>query len=155
MGYVWMVGMDEQKKVGVGFGVMILKNGKVLLGKRHVDPEKASSLLNGAGTWTMPGGKMHFGETFEQGAKREVMEETGMKLSKVSVICVNNDMVETAHFVTIGLFSDSFQGEPKVMEPDEITEWHWFDLNNLPSPIYFPSAKVLENYKKKQFYVLQ
>ena len=147
--------MDEQKKVGVGFGVMILKNGKVLLGKRHVDPEKASSLLNGAGTWTMPGGKMHFGETFEQGAKREVMEETGMKLSKVSVICVNNDMVETAHFVTIGLFSDSFQGEPKVMEPDEITEWHWFDLNNLPSPIYFPSAKVLENYKKKQFYVLQ
>jgi 8-oxo-dGTP diphosphatase len=145
--------MEEQKKIGVGFGVMILKNGKILLGKRHEDPEKASSQLKGAGTWTMPGGKLHFGETFEEGAKREVMEETGIKIIKVNVICVNNDMVETAHFVTIGLLSEEFEGESKVMEPDEITEWQWFDLNHLPSPLYFPSAKVLENYKKKQFYL--
>ena len=145
--------MEEKKKVGVGFGVMILKDGKLLLGKRHEDPEKASSLLNGAGTWTMPGGKLDFGETFEEGAKREVLEETGITLNKTNVICVNQDIIETAHFITIGLFSDAFSGEPKVMEPDEITEWRWFDLNNLPSPIYFPSAKVLENYKKKKFYI--
>jgi len=143
------------KKMGVGFGVLILKDNKVLLGKRHEDPEKASSLLNGAGTWTMPGGKLDFGETFEEGAKRETMEETGIKLNKVDVICVNNDMVETAHFITIGLFSDDFEGEPQVLEPDEITEWGWFDLNELPNPIYFPSAKVLENYKAKKFYVPQ
>lgn len=146
---------EKKKKVGVGFGVFILKDNKILLGKRHEDPEKASSLLNGAGTWTMPGGKLHFGETFEEGAIRETLEETGIKLNNVDVICVNNDMVETAHFITIGLFSDDFEGEPKVMEPDEITEWHWFDLDNLPDPIYFPSAKVLENYKNKKFYVSQ
>lgn len=145
--------MEEKKKVGVGFGVMILKDGRLLLGKRHDDPEKATSLLNGAGTWTMPGGKLDFGETFEEGAKRETLEETGIKLNKVNVICVNQDMVETAHFITIGLFSDAFSGEPKVMEPDEITEWRWFDLNSLPNPIYFPSAKVLENYKQKIFYI--
>jgi len=144
--------MAEDRKVGVGFGVMVLKDGKVLLGKRHEDPVKASSLLNGAGTWTMPGGKLHFGETFEAGAKREVIEETGIKLNKVEVICVSNDMVETAHFVTIGLFSDAFEGEASVMEPDEITEWKWFDLNNLPNPIFFPSAKVLKNYLGKKFY---
>ncbi len=145
--------MEEKKKVGAGFGVLILKGSKILLGKRHEDPEKASSLLNGAGTWTMPGGKLDFGETFEEGAKREVLEETGLKLNKVDVICVNNDMVETAHFVTIGLFSDDFVGEPKVMESDEITEWQWFDINNLPNPIYFPSARILENYKNKRFYI--
>ena len=145
--------MEEKKKVGVGFGVMMLKNGKLLLGRRHDDPIKASSLLNGAGKWTMPGGKLDFGETFEQGAKREVLEETGIILNNLEVICVNQDMVETAHFVTIGLFSDDFSGEPKVMEPDEITEWRWFDLNNLPSPMYFPSAKVLDNYKQKKFYI--
>ncbi|NQU79698.1 NUDIX domain-containing protein [Candidatus Woesearchaeota archaeon] len=147
--------MEEKKKVGVGFGVMILKEGKVLLGKRHEDPEKASSLLNGAGTWTMPGGKLDFGETFEEGAKRETMEETGITLNNFGVICVNNDMVETAHFITIGLFSDDFEGEPQVMEPDEITEWRWFDLDELPNPMYFPSAKVLENYKNKKFYMPQ
>jgi len=145
--------MEEKKKVGVGFGIMILKDGKVLLGKRHDDPEKASSLLNGAGTWTMPGGKLNFGETFEEGAKREASEETGILLNKVNVICVNQDITKTAHFITISLFSDAFSREPKVMEPDEITEWRWFDLNNLPSPIYFPSAKVLENYKQKKFYI--
>lgn len=147
--------MEEKKKVGAGFGVLILKGPKILLGKRNVDPEKASSLLNGAGTWTMPGGKLDFGESFEEGAKREVLEETGIKLNKVNVICVSNDMVETAHFVTIGLFSDDFVGEPKVMEPDEITEWQWFDTNNLPSPIYFPSARILENYKNKSFYIFR
>ncbi len=145
--------MEEKKKIGVGFGIMILKNGKLLLGKRHENPEKASSLLNGAGTWTMPGGKLEFGETFEKGAKREALEETGITLNKVKVICVNQDIIETAHFITIGLFSDTFSGEPKVMEPDEIIEWRWFSLNNLPSPIYFPSAKVLENYKQKKFYI--
>lgn len=145
--------MEEKKKVGVGFGIMLLRAGKVLLGKRHQDPEKASSLLNGAGTWTMPGGKLHFGETFEEGAKREVMEETGLKLNQVNIICINQDMVETAHFITIGLFSNAIEGEPQVLEPDEITEWHWFDLNHLPAPLYFPSAKVLENYKQQKFYL--
>jgi len=142
----------ENKKPKVGFGVMILKNGRVLLGKRHEDPEKASSELKGEGTWTMPGGKLHFKESFEQGAEREVMEETGIKLNNIKVICVTNDIVEDAHFVTVGLFSDDFYGEPKVMEPEEITEWRWFDFNSLPSPIYFPSAKVLENYKEGIFY---
>jgi len=150
--YYEVSNMEEKKKVGAGFGILILQNSKILLGHRHEDPEKASSLLNGAGTWTMPGGKLEFGESFEEGAKREALEETGLKLNRVNVICVSNDMVETAHFVTIGLFCDDFEGEPKVMEPDEITEWRWFDLNNLPSPIYFPSARVLENYKNKSFY---
>ncbi len=144
----------EKKKPGVGFGIMILNNkNEVLLGKRHDDPEKADSELHGEGTWTMPGGKLDFGETFEVGAKREVLEETGITLNKIDVICINQDIIETAHFITIGLFSDSFSGEPKVMEPDEITQWRWFSLNNLPLPIYFPSAKILENYKQKKFYI--
>jgi 8-oxo-dGTP diphosphatase len=145
--------MAEDRKIGVGFGVMMLRSGKVLLGKRHDDPEKASSLLNGAGKWTMPGGKLHFGESFEEGARREVMEETGIMLKKADVLCVNNDTVEAAHFVTIGLISEDFEGEAKAMEPDEITEWKWFQLDALPSPLYFPSAKVLENYRKGKFYI--
>ena len=48
----------NNKKPGVGFGVMILKQGRILLGKRHSDPDKADSELHGEGTWTMPGGKL-------------------------------------------------------------------------------------------------
>ena len=145
--------MADDKKIGVGFGVMLLRDNKILLGKRHEDPQKASSLLKGAGTWTMPGGKLNFGETFVEGAKREVMEETGIKLNSAKVIAINNDMVESAHFVTIGLLSEDFEGEAKVMEPDEIVQWKWFGLNELPSPLYFPSEKVLKNYNKQEFYI--
>ena len=146
----------ENKKVGAGFGIAILNSEKkILLGKRHEDPEKASSELSGEGTWTMPGGKLHFQESFEEGAMRETMEETGIKLKTIKVICVNNDKTDSAHFVTIGLFSDDFEGEPKVMEPDEITEWRWFNIDELPKNIYLPSLKVLENYKQNKFYLIQ
>ena len=140
--------------VGVGVGIMILRDGKVLLGKRHSDAQKASSLLHGEGTWTMPGGKLHFGESFEQAAAREVLEETGLRINeeKLRVISVTNDIVEDAHFVTIGLLCQDFEGEPKTMEPDEITEWRWFSLNELPSPIFFPSEKILKNYRAGEFY---
>jgi len=143
----------EQKKVRVGFGVMMLRDGKVLLGKRHADPAKADSELHGEATWTMPGGKLEFGESFEDGARREVAEETGIRLGSVRVACVNNDMVPDAHFVTIGMIADDFEGEAKVMEPDEITEWRWFPLDALPAPLYFPSAKLLENYHAHEFYI--
>ncbi len=145
--------MSDKKRVGAGFGIMLLRDGKVLLGRRHDDPEKADSLLHGAGTWTMPGGKFEFGESFEEGAKRELMEETGIFLEKVKVICVSNDRVDDAHFVTIGFFSEFFDGESSVMEPDEIVEWVWFDLDDLPSPMFFPSERILENYMESKFYI--
>jgi ADP-ribose pyrophosphatase YjhB (NUDIX family) len=143
----------EKKKVGAGFGVMLLKDRKVLLGRRHDDAEKADSALRGEGTWTMPGGKLEFGESFEQGAKREVLEETGMILKNPRVICVNNDKNEHAHFITIGVLATDFEGEPRVMEPDEITEWRWFTSQELPKNIFPPSKKILENFKAKKFYL--
>ena len=144
--------MENKPFVRGGFGVMVLKDGKVLLGRRHENPEKADSELRGEGTWTMPGGKLDFGETFEEGAKREVLEETGIILKNANVLCVNNDFVKTAHFVTVGMLADEFEGEPQVMEPDEITEWGWFDMEELPFPLFFPTEKMLKNYKEKTFY---
>ena len=141
------------KNIGVGVGIMIMKNNKVLLGKRYGDPQKASSLLDGAGTWTFPGGKVDFGETFEDAAIRETKEECGITLTNVKVICLNNDLVDGAHFVTIGLFSDDFSGSLQVLEPDKITCWDWFDLDKLPEPLYFPTKNLLNNYRKKQFYL--
>jgi len=146
--------MDVQAKMkpGVGFGVMVFKGGKVLLGKRHEDPEKASSLLHGEGTWTMPGGKLHFQEGLKEAAAREALEETSLTVKNLEVISLSNDIVHDNHFVTVGFFCDDFEGEAKVMEPDEITKWEWFDLNDLPSPLFPPSAKIIRNYLDKKVY---
>ncbi len=129
---------------------------KVLLGQRHPDPVKADSAMHGEGTWTMPGGKLHFGESFEEGACREVMEEIGVKIEPkdLKVISLTNDIVSDAHFVTIGMLCEIKDGkcEPRVMEPDEITKWKWFDLNALPKPLFKPSEKVIKNYKAGKIY---
>jgi 8-oxo-dGTP diphosphatase len=146
--------MEEQPKpkIGVGVGVMIIRDGQVLLGKRNPDPVKASSALHGEGTWTMPGGKVHFGETFEEAGIREVGEETGLKASNLKVISLSNDLASDAHFATVGLLCDDFEGEPKTMEPEVIIEWDWFDLNNLPSPLFPPSQKIINNFVNNKFY---
>jgi len=146
--------MDKPKKMGIGVGVMILRDGKILLGKRHDDPEKADSALHGEGHWTMPGGKVDFGNTLIDAAYREVLEETGIEINKekLKIISITDDIVPDAHFVTIGWLCEDFSGEPQIMEPDEITTWQWFDLDNLPEPLFPPSAKVLKNYLAKKLY---
>lgn len=140
--------MEEKKKVGVGVGVMILDEGKVLLGKRHEDPEKADSELHGEGTWTMPGGKVHFGERLFQAAKREIYEETRISINEndLKLISLTDDFAKDAHFITIGFLCERHEGEPTVMEPDEITEWQWFNLCELPSKMFSPSKKILDKY---------
>ncbi|KPJ55643.1 hypothetical protein AMJ49_06690 [Parcubacteria bacterium DG_74_2] len=141
-----------QKKPGIGVGIMIFKDGKVLLGRRHDDPDRADSELHGEGTWTMPGGKLHFQEGLKQAAIREVLEETDIRIKEFEVISVSNDIVPDNHFVTIGFFCTEFEGEPKVMEPDEITKWEWFDLDNLPLHVFPPSEKIIKNYLSKKIY---
>jgi len=140
--------MAENNKIGVGFGVMILREGRVLLGQRHEDPTKADSELHWEWTRTMPGGKMHFGESFEDTCYRETFEETGLNINKetIKIISITNDIVPDKHFVTIGFLCEDIEGEPQVMEPDEITQWKRFDLNDLPKPLFFPSEKVIKNY---------
>jgi 8-oxo-dGTP diphosphatase len=144
----------ENKKPGIGVGVMISNNNRILLGKRHGDPEKADSELHGESSWTMPGGKLHFGEILKDAACREVFEETGIKIDSenLKIISVTDDIIEDAHFVTIGFLYEGRVGEPKAMEPDEITEWKWFDLDNLPSPIFFPSQRVIDHFKSQKIY---
>ncbi len=144
---------EEKRRVGVGLGVMLVRDGRLLLGRRNDNPDAADSELHLEGTWTMPGGKLEYGESFEEGARREVREETSIEVGGVKVICVNNDKNEHAHFVTVGMLAEDFRGEPRVMEPDEITEWRWFGVRGLPEPMYFPSKRLLENYLKGSFYI--
>jgi len=136
---------------GVGVGIILLRDNKVLLGKRTEDRSKGTSELKGEGTWTLPGGKMHFQETIEDVVKREVKEETNIDVNSFEVISVSNDKIPEKHFVTLGVVSEDFEGDPEIMEPEEITEWQWFFLDQLPSPMFPPSEKGIKNYLEKKF----
>ncbi|MEX0930195.1 MAG: NUDIX domain-containing protein [Candidatus Paceibacterota bacterium] len=141
---------------GVGVGVMIKRDNSVLLGKRHDDRDKADSHLEGQGSWTLPGGSIDFGEKLAEAAAREVKEETDIDISQkdLTVISVADDMLpeKNVHFVTVGFLAQCDGQEPKTMEPDEITQWRWFDLDDLPSPLFTPAEKVISQYKTSVLY---
>ncbi len=137
-------------KPGVGVGVMVLKDNKILLGLRNPDKIKASSELQGQGTWTMPGGKVEFMERLEDAAKRELEEETSLIATDLELYCISDDMTDTAHYVTVGFMAKGYEGKVKTMEPETILEWQWFDLDNLPEKLYSPSRKFIEKYLKSR-----
>ncbi len=135
----------QRERPKVGLGVIVFKDGKVLLGKR-----KGS---HGAGEYAFPGGHLEFGESFEECAKREVKEETGMEISNVRFLrLMNLKAYQDKHYVDVGLIADWKSGEPRCMEPDKCDGWQWYDLAYLPQPLstavltYIEAIQTGRNY---------
>lgn len=124
---------------------MIMKDGKVLLGKR-----KGS---HGEGEYAWPGGHMEYMESFEGCAKREILEETGMEVENVRFLrLLNLKNYAPKHYIDIGLIADWKSGEPKVMEENKIEGWDWYDLNKLPEPLFSTIPTCIEAYQTGQFF---
>lgn len=99
----------NKKMPGVGIGV-IIKNeeGKILLLLRNSDSKKADSDMRLEGTWTLPSGKVKYGETIINAGIRKVKEETNLDVDNLDIISVADDINEYAHFLTIGLYAHSY-----------------------------------------------
>ncbi|MEK6969992.1 MAG: NUDIX hydrolase [Nanoarchaeota archaeon] len=128
--------LTDQPKVGVG--VCIIKDNKVLLGRRKG--------AHGSGCWSFPGGHLEFNESVEDCAKREVLEETGIQIQNLKRGPYTNDIFEKEgkHYVTMYIISEYASGELKVMEPDKCEKWEWFELNKLPFPLFVPIQHLVE-----------
>jgi len=132
--------MIEQKSL-VGIGVMIMKDGKVLLGKR-----KGSF---GSGEYAFPGGHLEYMESFLECAKRETREESGIEIKNVQFKYLGNLKEYTPkHFIHVGIIADWESGEPNIMEPYKCDGWGWYDLNNLPTPLFFATKLGIDSYKE-------
>lgn len=120
----------------VGVGVIIIRNGLVLLGQRIGS--------HGAGTWALPGGHLEFGESVAECAIREVREETGLELQSIHPAPYTNDVfaAEGKHYVTLFVVAQSAAGEPAVCEPNKCSGWHWFRWAELPAPLFQPLATL-------------
>ncbi|MEO8707028.1 MAG: NUDIX domain-containing protein [Kofleriaceae bacterium] len=125
--------MEDRPRVGIG--VLVMRDGKLLLGRR-----KGS---HGAGEYAYPGGHLEHLELFAECAAREVFEETGMRIGPVRLLRVMNTRdYAPKHYVDLAFIAEWASGEPEVREPDKIDGWAWYDLDALPSPLFgtIPSA---------------
>lgn len=124
----------------VGIGVMVIKNGRVLLCKR-----KGS---HGAGQYAWPGGHMEHMESFDECIRREVREETGMEIDTIRFLSLLNlKDYAPKHYVDVGFIANWKSGEPTVMEPDRCEGWGWYDMDHLPEPLFSTTHTYFEAYR--------
>ena len=116
----------------IGVGVIVMRDGLVLLGERIGS--------HGSGTWALPGGHLEFGESIERCARREVLEETGLELGRISLGPYTSDVFHTEgkHYVTLFVVAHGATGEPQLLEPAKCARWGWFRWSALPEPLFLP-----------------
>lgn len=126
------------KQVRVGVAAIIKKEGKILMGKRIG--------AHGEGDWAFPGGHLEVGEAFEGCVKREVLEETSLRVKNIRFGAVTNDIFqkENKHYITIFMICDYDSGDVKLMEPDRCEKWEWFEWEKLPDPKFVPVQNLLK-----------
>lgn len=121
----------------IGVGVLIWREGQILLGQRLGS--------HGAGTWSAPGGHLEPGETVEACARREVLEETGLVLDRVIPGPWTEDHfpAENKHYLTLLMLGTCPLGDPQCLEPHKCAGWHWCQIDHLPTPLFTPLRNLL------------
>ena len=130
--------MQAETRPHVGVGVIVVRAGCVLLGKRKN--------AHGAGCWQFPGGHLEYGESIMACARRELFEETGLSIVGSRLGPFTNDIftAEGKHYVTLFVIAEMTVGRVNCKEPHKCEEWDWFAWSDLPEPHFLPIVHLLE-----------
>lgn len=118
----------------LGVRVMMVRGGEVLLVRQ--------TYMDG---WFMPGGGVKKGETLEQAARREALEEVGAELKNISLMGAYSNFTEWKSDHNIVFFSDDFtfsKGHDR-----EVAEVRFFPLGALPPDVWPGNRRRLEEYR--------
>ncbi len=128
--------------------VIFLKTGeelKILLVKRKKEPFKDS--------WALPGGFLEDEERLEEGAKRELREETGLVVSKLEQLHTFGTPGRDPRGRTISIcFFGEISSEETVKAGDDAADAQWFTLNQLPK-LAFDHSEILKVAREQYFKV--
>ena len=123
--------------------VLIDDSGQILLEQRRFPKE----------SWGLPGGLMELGESTEDVARREVMEETGLTVKDLQLINVysgpNHFVVaengDEFFVVTVAYHTRDFEGKLKVDKKESIS-FQFFDPKKLPSKMVKSHKAIIEEF---------
>ncbi|MEU8679398.1 NUDIX domain-containing protein [Streptomyces sp. NPDC048560] len=141
---------DHRGRSIIGAHLVLIRNGNILLGKRHPNSAFAPS------TWHLPAGHREQHESAMACVIREAQEETGLTIEEADLSLVHTlDLLDPGsaipriqHFFA----ASRWCGEPVVLEPDRCTEWRWWPLTALPEPTVDYTRAALEAISRGTFY---
>ena len=127
------------KRVPVGVGVVVIRQGQLLIGHRKGG--------HGAATWALPGGWLESDdETIEHCAMRELQEETGLVAISLRVLDLApyKQNMDGVHSVSVYVLANTDHShQPEIRETDKCAEWRWVGLKSeIPAMMpLFPALK--------------
>ena len=130
---------------GLGVGLVILRDRKILLYKRVKAPE--------AGHWSIVGGKVDHMEPAEQAAKREAEEESGLEIGRVSLLGPTEviSAADRQHWISLLYIAEDYSGVPALTEPDKLSDFGWFTRSELPRPLSAFAEAAIGHLGSEQF----
>jgi 8-oxo-dGTP diphosphatase len=137
--------MPKPDDVGVGTALLVLnEEGQILLHLRKG--------AHRAGHWSCPGGWLDRADAETKFAViRETREESGLTVLGAEHFCWVTEDHPTIGVRTVTLYHiarhGQWEGEPQVLEPTKCERWEWFDLDNLPAPLFPGLGGVLERLR--------
>ncbi|MCL2483819.1 MAG: NUDIX hydrolase [Firmicutes bacterium] len=131
---------EHGPRVGLGVYIFNDKN-EILIGKRIGK--------HGFATYAPPGGHLEFGESIEECAARETLEETGITIKNITVAGVTNDIYsEDKHYITIAVTALWAGGEVQIMEPNKCEKWEWVKWEDFPENLFLSVANFRKQTKE-------
>ena len=97
--------------------------------------------------WALPGGFVDYGESLEQAAVREALEETGLLVELIRQLGCYSDPKRDSrkHTITTVFLARAISGELKGS--DDALEAHFFRFDELPEPIVFDHHQIIADYQ--------
>ncbi|MFW2372162.1 MAG: nucleotide triphosphate diphosphatase NUDT15 [Gammaproteobacteria bacterium] len=121
----------------VGIASLVMHDGRLLLGPRHKAP--------GEGSWQLPGGFMVAGEAVFDAATRLALEKAEVIIQPLQLGPYTNNVFPDIDFHSVTLYVLARLNTDQITKP--LTgDWQWFDLDNLPQPLFLPLQLLLDDH---------
>ncbi len=123
---------DEQPRFRIGVFAVLEREGRYLLARRA-----------DIGWWNLPGGGLEYGETLDDGLRREVREEIACEIEIVRLLGVYSKPQKRE--IVLAFLCHLAPGSPAPSTSDEVSEVGWFSPAELPDGLLPKHRQRLED----------